>query len=707
MESSSSNLPLRIELATSELEGGEYLSWADPEQVLACVAQVRPRGAFARFLEPRLADLESPLGGGGIGAAGSGELPSRLKALLQRVRQAHGRLYRERASEEGAAVTLRPIFGLVEDRRVYFVRAIPSWVFRLRGAGCELITPGGETEEAPGGLGSSEKLSLSVTSLDVEPDDVIVFLASNAAHAPDPRAVAQAFGQHQDLKRACDGIVNLFAFHSTGVGAVALRFVPIGTPGAQGAPHIGESLLLDLERELASAGDRVQAVTAAQDRAQGGDAAGAAPPEVPLPDLLNTLEPAGAPTSTHPAPRELPSPVPQEVASEAPRGASSPSRRGEVRRWLRKPWLSIVCIGAVAALATTAALPRWIPVAFGGGRGAVRIESDPPAQRVLLDGADMETGTPALLPGVKAGSHRVELDYGPFGREGLNIRVRPGKETLVTHVARGGIDLTVTAPRPDAMAWTGSHERAAPPCRFDSLPIGWQTIAYEDGRLPFWQRQVLVRAGEVARVRVNNSFAQDRALLRVESWAMHAGSGLRESTGDSVLVDGRLVGSSPWEGEVAPGLHGVRVSRRGADPWTEIVDLQAGASNVVASRFGAGARPRILHQPPGRLVLRDPVPLTARFVAQDGSPPRNPRIHFPLLDAGVRDMPLAPVSSDPGNYVALIPAASIPLLRPTPYYFTVQTDDGATLSSELFQLEAVTHHAESMDRRPAPIAALP
>ena len=50
--------PVRIELATSELEGGRYRAWADPGRVLTVLAVSAPEDTFAKMVEPRLRELE-------------------------------------------------------------------------------------------------------------------------------------------------------------------------------------------------------------------------------------------------------------------------------------------------------------------------------------------------------------------------------------------------------------------------------------------------------------------------------------------------------------------------------------------------------------------------------------------------------------------------------------------------------------------------
>ena len=238
----------------------------------------------------------------------------------------------------------------------------------------------------------------------------------------------------------------------------------------------------------------------------------------------------------------------------------------------------------------------------------------------------------------------------------------------------------------------------AVPCRFDTLPVGWHEIFYEDERVPLWERQVLIRAGETFRLRINNAFATDRALLKVESWIYRDGEGLREASGDSVYLDTQFAGVTPHEAEIAPGIHGVRVCGASAQTWTEVVEMPAGSSRVVAPRFGMGSWPRIVHQDPGRVVLRGPLLLTAQIQTPDGTPARNPRLHMPGLSASARDIPLSPVDPERGAFVGIVEPRCIPIGQRVCYYFTVQTASGETISSELYRLTVVSDVSEALSR---------
>lgn len=223
--------PVRIELATSEIEGGGCRTWADPTQVLAVVSRSEPDDAFGRFVESRLHDLASEVGepGGTAGPApGSAPgLPPVVQTLIARLQGVHARLYRENRSLMKDPCSVQITCALAEEERVYFVRTAPSWVGLLRDGKAYSASPAAEPDRIWGPLGRAESLNLEVTSLEVRPGDTMVLLSAETEIPPDLHAVRNLFHQTPDLKRACDGLVNLQGLISASAGAVAMRFLPV------------------------------------------------------------------------------------------------------------------------------------------------------------------------------------------------------------------------------------------------------------------------------------------------------------------------------------------------------------------------------------------------------------------------------------------------------------------------------------------------
>lgn len=733
--------PMRIELATSELEGGGYLSWADPQQVLACVVAGHPPDTFGRFIEPRLADLDR------AGASGKGvespHLPARVSTLLDSIRQVHVRLHLENRSAPREIRTAHMSVALVEENRVFFVKGTPCWIFIVRSDGAALAFPSEPSATNIPALGESERLPLSVTSVEVQPHDVVVFLVAEGSQIPDRVAIAQAFQQTPDLKRACDGLVGLLSLASKGVGVVAMRFVPIGAAAEPSAS--GHGVIEDLERELAQRFGAASRAPARLDRAAP-DATISPPPrrgEVALPTFLESLDSHpvvdGAAKGTEPSvPDEVSAPLPSfleeagrrppvklpaelarmaEAAAAAPavptRAESPPSLPGggtagtvaaavpaykelppPARRKTMTAWL--VSLGIVLALLIgVIAIPRGVRLWRGGaapsGNCSLRVEPTPAARGIYIDGIDMRTGSPALLQGMTAGRHTVRMDLGAFGMIEQTVRLKQGETLDLRPQAVGVLEVSAAEAREEARAWVKGRAPQAVPCRFDSLPVGPHDLFYEDGKVPLFRRQVTIRAGETLRVRVPNAIPSGRAMLRIESWRMEEGRGLVESAGDSLFIDGVYRAGAPWEGLVDPGLHGVRVVGPDGLQWTEVIDLASGCCQVVAPRFGLESWPQIEHQEPGRVVARGPLLFTVTIRTPDADAAVNPRLHLPGLDAAVRDLPLSAVDGEEGVFVGIVHPGHLPRGRPLHYFFTVQTEQGSVWSSDLYQLILVSN----------------
>lgn len=708
--------PTRIEMATSETEGAETITWIDPTQVIGCIAQSQPRDTFGRYVEPRLAELRAAAEET-ASASSSGNLPERIATVLERLRQVHARLYRENRSPVRDPRYVRLAVTMVESERVYFVKGIRCWVFRVRDGAALRI--GGDEESGSDAsavaLGSTGRLSLAVTSTPYEPGDVLVLLAAEGGDPPDPRAVAGVLEQMQDLKRACDGIVSLFGMGTDGAGAIALRFVPIQTQRSGEAD--AATFFEDLSRDLRLGTNALQGSD--QQPLQLSE-------EFPLPSFLEAI--GSGPRRRGDAPIESPlesAAMPEKVEDvEQPAletvmvTAEGPAREfdfepaidtalqrsawermtgseplgGRSRRRVARGTVAVIG-GVIAVLIAVAGIPKGLKLLRGGveagGVGVLRVDSVPPARAIFIDGADQGTGTPAVLEGVAAGVHQIRFDLGPYGTIENQVRIRRGETTEIMARGSGNLEIALVEERPESKIWIRGRAQAAAPCRIDSLTAGWHEVFYEDERIPLWQRPVLIRAGETTRLRIPNASATDRAHLRVESWTYQEGEGLRETGGVAVFIDGEAAGETPLEIDVTPGLHGVRIEGSSGQTWTEVCDLKAGSGRVIAPRFGMGEWPEIQHRQPGRVLARGPILLTVEIHTGSDAPARNPRLHIPVAGPAARDLPLSPVDVTLGTYVAAVDPDLLPIDQPISYYFTVQTPGGETLCSELYRLTIV------------------
>jgi len=686
--------PLRIEVATSQIEGGQAIGWVDPDRVTGCVAFSEPREAFERFVAPHIADeAESE--------PEAANVPPGVSALIAGLRSAHHRLYRENHSlmKEPKWVTLTG--ACAEESRIYFVKTRASWVYLLRGGrACRV---GGDdsfsVNDARGdALGGPEKLRLQVTSIEIEPDDQILLVMGDTDDPPDERAIARLFTESRDLKRACDGLVNLLGLQGASASVVAFRYSPLmaDAPRAkldvtEGRQVIGEIREMARELVLAANVDSVEA------------------PE-PLEVVPRPSPPAArgvaAPTADSVASEERPAgTVPPSTADPAPAPPPAPRRR---RGASVVPIILIaLLLFAFAALLLSGAgwpdllerVKRSLPLGVGGQNATivyalVDAESNPAGARLVVDGQELPGRTPVRGLRVRPGRHEVKLVLGVAGVWCDSLDFVAGERQSVSASFVGSLHVDAREMSGNPRVWLeGQVTKRELPADFSDLPAGWYRIYFEDDRMPLWERKVLVRHGEQASVEVNNAFATEQVLLRVEGLRMIEAQGLRPSVGDSVFVDGSFAGLSPLELEIDPGLHGVRVAS-GNDEYCEVLRLPAGASRFVVPQFGLRERPRFHHVPPGRVAIpKGPVLLAVEIRSERGGL-RRPELQLPAISGGPRAIPLIQMDSTADLYVGKVEVAGLVAGQAIAYYFSVTTPEGDQVVSDLYRFVPVDDPAE-------------
>ncbi len=732
-ESGASHGPVRIELATSELDGGRFRAWADPARVLTLVAVSTPEDSFARLVEPRLRELEpAPADEGEPGGT-----PAALRDLMGMLRDVHARLWRENRSLMREMRTVEVSCALADEDRVYFVKGAPAWVCLLRNGQAH---PVGRPPDAAGAagmaLGRNERLGLEVTSLAVRPGDTIVVFAAESDLPPDLRAVENLFSRTPDLKRACDGLVNLLGLQAQSACAVALRFVPVaaGSAGSSAANPLEDLVEAWNQEWVPGATSGATGAPASESGAPGRESQprvmppAAAPVSVRaaqpgseaveppgLEDLLSNLDPPARSGAGTPMGAEGREPNPPEPALPEPALAGTgryPQEDDTPRpRVGRKAWLAVLA-GLLVTMGALVALPRatgrgeqvkdWVEQAWRGGGasgavGALFAAPEPAAQGVLIDGREVAAGTPVRIDSIPAGRRRVTLDLGPCGAWEDEFTVRAGETLRVAPRLTGSVSVVAVDAAAGGRAWIQGRAKVTVPAVFDSIPAGWVRFFYEDEQIPMWDRLVLVKPGKASRLLVPNEYRGGQGAIRVEALHPEGSEGLVESAGDSVRVDGRFAGLTPLDLPVSPGLHSVSVGPVGSGAYATVLEVKAGGVRSVLARLGEGERPTLRHVAPGRVLVRGPILLSVA-VSGDLAGWRAPTLHAPDLPPGSREVPLLPVEGDEAVFVATVNPELVPLGRDLRYYFTMNGPDSQTAWSDVYQLYP---EAQWVGNRPA------
>jgi len=662
-----------------------------------------------------------------------------VSTLVSGLEAAHHRLYRENHSVMKDPQWVRLTAACVEENRIFFVRTDSAWLYLLRDGRAHLL--GESTAEAPDwndrslALGGPENLKLQVTSLGVQPEDEVLLVSGDAHEPPDLRAIARLFAESRDLKRASDGVVNLLGLQGPSAAVVAFRFATL-LPGIE-EKHLdvsrGEAVLgeiTDLAREM------VFGVTApvSEDASELVEPAGddETEPEILFPDfgggVLDAPEPPEEPAEAQepfPEPEYEPEPEPEQdvqptlpVASPKdllgsfPAQGDWPEENAAPRKRTSRgsAWpvivvavllfiLAALLMGGGAWPGVVRTVRGFLGLAESSGSSAAAVTqitaiSEPEGATVSIDGTRLPGKTPLKGVRVPGGKHYVVMSLGAAGVWADSVDWEEGGDYTLSARFLGSLEISAQDLSGEPQAWlAGQTTKMALPARLDSLPAGWYRVFFEDQKIPLWERKVLVRHANTARVDVNNDFAAEKVLVRVESSRMIESEGLRPVEGDSVFVDGKLAGLTPLELELQPGLHGVCVQSEGEE-YCEILRLPAGASRFITPAFGLRERPTFSHLPPGQAVPQGGQVFLAVDIASARGGLRHPLLHLPGGPDHPQSVPLVQVGPGETQFVARVSGSWLRTGAKMPYFFSVTTPEGEEVFSRLFYLTLVESPAE-------------
>jgi hypothetical protein len=214
-----------------------------------------------------------------------------------------------------------------------------------------------------------------------------------------------------------------------------------------------------------------------------------------------------------------------------------------------------VCLGGVQ---------RDFEIVRPGTKGELRVDSDPRGGRVYLDGKDVGQ-TPIVLSGLRPGEYTVRIVK--QGYEQYYVRVEVTAEERKTVFAYleatdGGL-VAKSEPKDAKVYLDGSYVGTTPFERQDLSPGSHRVRITKEGYRT-WERDVTIKAGDTV---------QFVAPLKRAEGGLSAKS---EPKGAKVYLDGKMVGSTPFEGQdLSPGAHTVRITKDGYQTWERDVTVKA------------------------------------------------------------------------------------------------------------------------------------
>jgi hypothetical protein len=180
-----------------------------------------------------------------------------------------------------------------------------------------------------------------------------------------------------------------------------------------------------------------------------------------------------------------------------------------------------------------------------------------------------------------------------------------------------------------------------------------------------------------------------KAYLKAESFHLKGGQGFVPGDGDSVFLDRRFLGRTPWEGDVEAGWHSVRIASSDGRDVTEVFSVSAGQNRYVVSRLGLQTLPEFTHRPPDRVLLQGPVLLSVTIRPPADETIRDPQVFVIRGGGEAKAADLAPVDPARGIYVAALDESLFEPNQRTRYYFACRNAGGTPAASEIYDLVPV------------------
>jgi hypothetical protein len=228
----------------------------------------------------------------------------------------------------------------------------------------------------------------------------------------------------------------------------------------------------------------------------------------------------------------------------------------------------------------------------GAMTGALNLGSIPSGAEVLLDGEVVGSGEPVVPLSASAGTHELTIRHSELGEWVGDVVLEAGDTTLMKVDFRGDVAVSSQPRRGLSVLLDGKHVGNTP-CLLEGVAAGFHVVTVGGEDFGPWEEEVLVAHGGVAEVYVDPTRESESGTVSVTSRRM-TGDGFEESRGNAVFIDGRKKGSTPFETELKPGLHSVRVSGDGGSPpAVRVLEIRPGARHFVRAELG-GVEPLLI-----------------------------------------------------------------------------------------------------------------
>ncbi|MBI4364319.1 MAG: PEGA domain-containing protein [Candidatus Latescibacteria bacterium] len=694
--------PIRIEGLVRNPDQEGALAHLDAERGFAFVA----RGAmtFADVIDPTIW-VKEKLSLALLARSESGETP--LRRAIATLRAVHGELMARPERERTWISTLVLLFTEGEGMAL-IAGDCPCYRFR-EGALSRLgRAPGHESPgPPPGSLGSETQVKLELVPVLAQSDDCYV-LSTHPLREGELSVLAR------DLSAARDAgsFLNAAVQGSSDKGRVAIfvasaersderdarRIVP-------DAPAPSLSAYPRGEETTGSAGEPVDApleiepIERSLEVEPVGRSLEAEPAErsfeaEPIGPSIDTPESPKAPAHLEPLP---------DTATRIPRLDVGLPRPGAHESFIeRRPWYEWGAIwggGALAIIAVALLIRAIVPGILGapkakiqeaampfGTGGRLDLYTDPPGASVRIDGAALETRTPATDVSIAPGIHTIEMDWGAYGGLRDTVEVTQGARLALHSRLLGSVSLRSSDPARLLDIYLDGAYAGSTPLVLDSVVVGKHLVRFGGPGLNTTAQEVEVLQG--ARVELVGSAgpAPDAGRVTIRS-ALLSDTGFEAGRGDPVWVDGEMRGVTPLTVEVKPGTHSVRVVRRQFPPQISVLDVKAGGEQFVTGEFGANSEEPLRFTPPASVSRSNPLPVTISLPEAEWDRSMAIWVYAAPPDGSYQPRRMTRIDEASKSFAALLPPEVVRnATRQVKVYFKAVGAAGRELYSEIFTI---------------------
>jgi len=315
-------------------------------------------------------------------------------------------------------------------------------------------------------------------------------------------------------------------------------------------------------------------------------------------------------------------------------------------------------------------------------QGIVDFFSDPPGAVVRVDGERLGK-TPVAAAALEAGTHRIEMDWGPAGTWRDTIEVTRGERLAVHPAIYGSLVLRSSDPSRMLDVYVDGAYAGTTPLTLSRVVVGRHLVRFGGPGSNSTTREIDVLRDTSSEVVGSAGPIPDGGKLTIRS-ALLTDAGFEPGRKDPVWIDGVARGATPFSIALAPGAHSVRVVRRGFPAQVTVVDVKAGGDHYVTAEFGARSERPLQFTPPGAISISNPLPVTVTLPDGEWDPAVAVWLFAAAPDGTFQGKRMTKLEGGDRVFATLVPAE---VLRNSAarvrVYFKAAATDGRELYSEM------------------------